>query len=160
MNDYEGLNLPQLLELMHEIVMPDPISRMPDGPGWWVFFGWLTLVGYIIGRSLVRRYQRNRYRREAITMVEQVAASADASPANAAANIAVILKQTALVAYPRTDVAALYGDDWARFLNESASNDPLVNEASQALAHAAYDPDADGRKLVAAARRWIKVHRA
>ena len=33
-NEYEGLNLPQLLELMHDLVVPDSVSRMPEGPGW------------------------------------------------------------------------------------------------------------------------------
>jgi hypothetical protein len=72
----------------------------------------------------------------------------------------VLLKQAALAAYPRADIAALYGADWARFLNESASKDPLVAEASMRLATASYRPDADGRELISPARRWIQVHRA
>ena len=160
MNDYEGLNLPQLLELMHELVFPAAISRVPEGPGWWIFLAWLVAVIVIITRSLVGRYRRNRYRREAIARLAAIEQSANDNPAAAAADIAVLLKQAALAAYPREDVAALYGEDWARFLNESASNDPIVTDVSSKLAIAAYRPDADGRELLAGARRWIRVHRA
>ena len=160
MNDYEGLNLPQLLELMHELVMPEPVSRMPEGSGWWVLLAWLAMVVTISVRALINRRRRNRYRREAMARLEQIAASAGDDPSAAAAQIAVLLKQAALAAYPRADVASLYGEDWARFLNESASNDPLVEEASMRLATASYRPDADGRELVSPARRWIRIHRA
>ena len=58
------------------------------------------------------------------------------------------------------DVAALYGEDWAKFLNESARNDPAVRAASMRLATASYQPGADGLALISPARRWIRVHRA
>ena len=160
MNDYEGLNLPRLLELMHEIVVPEPTSRLPEGPGWWILAGWLLAVVAIGLRAGIDRRRRNRYRREAATLLDGIEAAAGNDPAGAAAEIAIILKQTALAAYPRADVAALCGDDWARFLSESAGNDPAVAEASGKLAVAAWHPDADGRELVAAARHWIRVHRA
>jgi hypothetical protein len=160
MNDYEGLNLPQLLELMHELVMPELVSRMPEGSGWWVLLAWLAMVVTISVRALINRRRRNRYRRDAMARLEQIAASAGDDPSAAAAQIAVLLKQAALAAYPRADVASLYGEDWARFLNKSASNDPLVEEASMRLATASYRPDADGRELVSPARRWIRIHRA
>lgn len=160
MNDYEGLNLPQLLDLMRELVLPEPVSRTPEGPGWWIFLGWLVAVIVIIARGLVARHRRNRYRREAIARLAAISRSANNNPSAAAADIAVLLKQAALVAYPRADVAALYGEDWARFLNESARHDPAVTEVSARLATAAYKPGADGRELVSGARRWIEVHRA
>jgi hypothetical protein len=160
MNDYEGLNLPQLLELMHELVMPAPISRMPEGPGWWILTGWLALLAAISVRALIERRRRNRYRREAMAQLDRIEADAAGNPVAVAARVAVLLKQTALAAYPRADVAALYGEDWARFLSESASYDPVVEEASMQLASASYHPDADGRGLISPARRWIRVHRA
>jgi hypothetical protein len=109
---------------------------------------------------LVARYQRNRYRREALVLLDSIAATANEDPAAAAGSIAVLLKQTALAAYPRADVAALSGEAWAGFLNESASNDPVIEASALALATASYHPDADGRALVSPARRWIRVHRA
>ena len=160
MNEYEGLNLPQLLELMHGLVTPEPVSRVPEGPGWWIVAAWLIAVLAILVRALVLYRRRNRYRREAVAMLDDVAARADDDPSRAAADIAVVLKHTALAAFPRKQVASLYGENWAQFLRETASNDPVVTEASMQLANAAYSGDADGRQLIAAARRWIRVHRA
>jgi len=159
-NRYEGLNLPQLLELMHELVLPEPVSRLPEGPGWWLIAGWLaTMLALVLGRYVSGR-RRNRYRRQAAAALAEIARSADANPAAAAAGIAILLKRPALAAYPRERVASLSGADWARSLRESAGNDAIIDNAADRLAHAAYQPDADGRELVKAAARWIRVHRA
>ena len=160
MNDYDGLNLPQLLELMHELVMPAPVSRLPEGPGWWVLGIWLALVLAVLAKAFIDRRRRNRYRREALAQLDRIEIGADEDAAAAAAQVAVLLKQVALAAYPRADIAALYGEDWAQFLNESARNDPAVREASMRLATASYQPGADGLALISPARRWIRVHRA
>ena len=160
MNDYEGLNLPQLLELMHELVTPAPVSMLPEGPGWWVLGSWLVLVAAILTRAFIDRRRRNRYRREAMARLDRIEAGAGDNPAAAARQVAVLLKQSALAAYPRADIAALYGEDWAQFLVESARNAPAVREASMRLAPASYQPGADGLALISPARRWIRVHRA
>ena len=41
---YQGLNLPQLFELMHDIVPPEPVPWMPQTPGWWVLLAWIAAV--------------------------------------------------------------------------------------------------------------------
>jgi predicted negative regulator of RcsB-dependent stress response len=157
---YDGLNLPQLLNLMHELVMPEPVTWLPQTPGWWIVLGWLLAVMLLAGWQVVKRRRRNRYRRDALAELKAIATQPELGPAESAQCVAVLLKQTALVAYPREDVAALYGDDWARFLKESAGNDRQVTDAADMLAAAAYRPDADGSVLTGPARRWIRLHRA
>jgi hypothetical protein len=160
MNEYEGLNLPELLALMHEIVLPEPISRMPEGPGWWILLAWLVAVGAAFARYLLLRRRANAYRRDAITLLRAIASNKNVSGSKAAEQIAVLVKRTALAAYPRETIASLYGADWAHFLRETAGNDPVVNSAADELAGAAYHGGVDGADLVAPARRWIRVHRA
>ena len=160
MNDYEGLNLPELLDLMHELVIPEPVSRVPEGPGWWIVLAWLLASLVIVAHGLVRHRRRNRYRREAVALLDSIAATADQDPVAAAGQVATVLRRAALAAYPRAEVASLIGDAWAAFLCRSASNDPVVEQASARLADAAYRKDADGRLLIEPARRWIEVHRA
>jgi hypothetical protein len=160
MNAYEGLNLPELLALMHEIVLPDAISRMPEGPGWWILFAWLVACSVIFARHLLLRRKANAYRREATVLLRDIAADKSLSGAQAAEQIAILVKRTALAAYPRETVASLYGADWAQFLRETASNDPVVSKAADELAQAAYRGGADGGDLVTPARRWIRGHRA
>lgn len=160
MNDYEGLNLPQLLDLLHDIVRPDPVAWTPQTMGWAIVGGWLLVVFLLIGWNRIQKWRRNRYRREALAMLNHIGAQADVSSSAIAEQVALLIKRTALVAYPRAEVANLYGSQWATFLRQSAGNDPVVEKAAGDLASAAYRVNVDGGKLIEPARRWIQVHRA
>jgi hypothetical protein len=158
-NPYEGLNLPQLLELMHERVVPEPIPWMPQTGGWWILAAWLGAIILILAVYAYRKWAANAYRREALQALKDLAAHAQADPTHTATQIAILVKRTALAAYPRQQVAPLYGDQWAEFLREAARDDPVIDQAADELARAAYRADVDGAALVAPARRWIRVHR-
>jgi hypothetical protein len=157
---YDGLNLPQLLNLMHELVMPEPVAWLPQTPGWWIVLGWLIAVLFLLAWQFARRRRRNRYRRDALAELRSIAAQPELGPEESAQHVAALLKRTALAAYSREDVAALYGRDWAQFLKDSSGNDRQVTAAADMLAAAAYRPDADGADLARPARRWIRLHRA
>ena len=75
MNEYEGLNLPELMALMHDIVLPESISRMPEGPGWWILLAWLVASGAVFARSVLLRRRANAYRRDALTLLRAIAAN-------------------------------------------------------------------------------------
>ena len=160
MSKYDGLNLPQLLNLMHELVMPEPVAWLPQTPGWWIVLGWLIAVLFLLAWQFARRRRRNRYRRDALAELRSIAAQPELGPEESAQHVAALLKRTALAAYSREDVAALYGRDWAQFLKDSSGNDRQVTAAADMLAAAAYRPDADGADLARPARRWIRLHRA
>ena len=145
---------------MHGLVLPDPVSLMPITPGWLILAGWLLAVLMLAARHLIKQRRRNRYRREALAVLKTIESEKDLCPVESAQRIASLLKRTALAAYPRQQVASLSGNDWAQFLKESANNDRQIADAAEMLAAAAYRPDADGRELSAAARRWIRLHRA
>ena len=159
MNDYEGLNLPQLLDLMHELVRPEPVSWMPQTPGWWIVITWLIAVIMILAWHRYQAWRRNRYRREALAMLRSIETN-PIDERQIAGQIAILLKRTALAAYPREQVAQLYGSEWAEFLCDTASNDQIIEQTAEQLATAAYRAESDGRALIAPARRWIKMHRA
>lgn len=153
---YEGLNLPQLLDLMHEIELPDPVSLLPQTAGWIVLAGWLlTLCVLLILRWRSAR-RGNRYRRAALDALNGIDIRAPA----ASAEIAIIVKRTALAAYPRTEVASLSGTRWAQFLTRTAGTEPLVAESAPLLARAAYSDDVAAAEIIEPARRWVARHRA
>jgi predicted negative regulator of RcsB-dependent stress response len=157
-SQYDGLSLPQLLNLMHGLVMPEPVAWLPQTAGWWIVLGWLIAVVLLAGWQFIRRRRRNRYRRGALVELKAIDISTELNPEEAAQQIAALLKRTALVAYPRREVASLFGRDWAQFLRESTNNDKRIADAADILASASYRPDVDGRALSEPARRWIRLH--
>ena len=100
MSTYDGLNLPQLLDRMHELVMPEPVAWLPQTPGWWIVLGWMLAVLLLLAWQFARRRRRNRYRRDALAKLKAVSATSELGPAESAQHIAALLKRTALAAYP------------------------------------------------------------
>lgn len=159
-SQYEGRNLPQLFELLHDNAMPEAVSMFPATSAWLVLAGWVGGVLLLIAVRWWQQWQKNRYRRDAMELLDQIADDESADPAISAQRIAAVLKRTALAAYPREAVAPLYGEAWSAFLVDSCNHDQLVARHAAALGNAAYAPGADGRSLLRPARRWVEVHRA
>jgi hypothetical protein len=155
-SEYEGLNLPQLLERMHDVIEPPPVAWLPQTDGWWVLLGWALLLTAAGGLKIVQHRRRNRYRRDALAELDGIVSTA--GPEGAAA-IAGLVKRTALTAFPRTRVASLYGDSWAGFLSTTGRNDPVIDAAAPVIARAAYAPDVEMDDIVPGAARWIRRHR-
>jgi len=145
---------------MHGLVTPAPIAWRPETVGWLILLSWFLAISIIGAWYLFRRRRRNRYRRDALKMLKAINHQQDLEPAESAQRIAALLKRTALAAYPREQVASLYGADWSRFLIESTNHDSQIVAAAEMFGTAAYRADADGRKLSGPARRWIRLHRA
>lgn len=160
MSQYDGLNLSELISLMHDLAMPEPVPWIPATPGWWILFSWLIGTVLVATAAVVKRRRLNRYRREALAELTAIENESESSPGETAQRIAVLLKRTALVAYPRDQVASLFGADWARFLKDSTNNDRHIVAAADKLAVAAYQSDCDSKMLCKPARRWIRLHRA
>lgn len=156
MSEYEGLNLPQLLELLKPPVMPEPIPLLPATPGWWVLGVWLLVVLALLGWRWRARWQANGYRRTALQAIDTIAGDPGS---DAAAAIAAVVKRTALAAYPRAEVASLSGEAWAEFLVRTAPGDHRVADGAAELAGAAYRPT-DPASIAEPARAWVRVHRA
>lgn len=148
------------MDLMHGLVMPAPVSLLPVTAGWWILSAWLLAVLIIVVWSGLIYRRRNRYRREALAALTVIDNESGLDPFEMAQRISLLLKRTALAAYPRSQVASLSGSEWAEFLIASANEDRQIVEAAEMLAGAAYRPDTDGRVLSEPARRWIRNHRA
>ncbi|MFJ7355718.1 DUF4381 domain-containing protein [Phyllobacterium sp. NPDC097923] len=145
------------LKTLADIALPPDVSWMPQTWGWAVLAGAICLaLGWSIWRW-ARRWRRNRYRREAINCLRQM------SMADLPGHVPVILKRTALAAWPRQQVASLTGKEWVTFLERAAPNHSLDSELARFIAeleyvsaHAASGPDAS--QLRQAAIRWIGKH--
>ena len=143
-----------------EVVPPPDISWWPQTAGWW----WLVtlLAGFALyrGWKLLRRWYRNRYRREAARRLQGLARSGSSD--NLAGEINRLLKLTALVAYSREQVARLSGEEWVDFLNSHCPTPPFSPDQRHLLALASYtcqevEPES-GKQLLAASLAWVQQH--
>ncbi len=157
-NPYEGLNLPDLLERMHDLVIPEAVSWLPETDGWWVLLAWLVAMMVLAAHKWRAHRQLNQYRREALASLETLSRSAVPDDPQAAARVAELVKRTALSAYPRGEVAGLYGEAWADFLIRTGGNDPVIVDAAGRLATASYAGDVQLAEVLPCADRWIRRH--
>ena len=157
---------PTSLTNLHDIVVPDPVPWWPPAPVWY-FLGLLALLG--LGWLLLawrRRRIAQRYRHLALQDLAQLqnAAKDPSQRQGALVELPVLLKRTALAAWPRERVAALTGADWWTFLDQKGSSPVFAKIHGAALQRLAYSPNPDlsskeAKDLLRAVRKWIRNHR-
>jgi hypothetical protein len=156
------------LEKLHELFLPDPVSWKPQTIGWYVVFG---LVLFVIGcwvYGRVRCYRTNRYRRLALAELAVIERELQRPEkrARALSEIPVLLKGTALSAFPRSEVAGLSGTRWLAFLDKTLGAKDFTQSEGRLLSELAYAPvqritqvsDEQIGNLLRLVRRWIKRH--
>ena len=149
--DWKGLNLPQLIDLLEPVPEPDTISMMPQTAGWiWLGLAVLAGIGFAAWR-FYRWRQQTAYRREALA---ELAACGD-NPRQ----LADLLRRTALTAYPRAEVASLYGREWLAFLDRTYDGNAFLDGPGQCLADAPYRRKTETSDLTPVVREWIRTHR-
>ncbi len=150
--EFDGLNLIDLIDLLEEAPAPPPIPLTPQTWGW-VVVGVVAAGLFALALWwVIRRYRARAYRRAALRALAQN----EGDPANAA----TVLRRAALKAFPRDEVASLSGQDWLTFLDRTFPGSGFAKGPGQIFAIAPYhacSADPDGIEL---ARDWIKHHRA
>ena len=138
------------LDNLRDLAEPPPVSWWPLAPGWWVIAAAATIALGVYLYHAWQRWQANAYRRAALS--ELRASSTDAQ-------VAEILKRTALCAYSRETVAAMSGERWCRWLGETA--DVTVSApVTEALTVGVFQDGARRtHELTQFATHWIRSHR-
>lgn len=140
---------------------PALIGWWPLAPGWWVLLLILTIALGGVVFWLARRYQRDTYRRQALTQLQDLDAQLlqHGNTRHYLTKLNALLKSTALRAYPQTQVAAINGDAWLVFLNNGLRSGTSFDAA---FTNAIYRPETPGlnvKALQATAAQWIKQHK-
>lgn len=149
------LDLVQLYDQLELLDPPQPISMAPETVGWiWLAVFATLVIGYGVWRWR-KYYQARAYRRAALKALGQ----AKDDPVE----IASLLRRTALVAFPRSDVASLHGVQWLTFLDSAAPKVAFSSSpAGDLLTTAPYQPPQPASPanvdLARMARLWIKTH--
>ena len=158
---------PASLQNLNAIVLPAPVDWWPLANGWYVVFGIVLIVIGWFGYRLVQSWIANRYRRTALQKL-QVLANDIQSGVNRDSSlrqIPILLKRTALSAYPREQVASLAGKDWFDFLNSNVRNPPFTESNFVTLDKVSYSCGElsviDTHSITAllnASKQWLKNH--
>ena len=144
-----------------EVVSPQAVSWLPQTPGWWLLGAGLLALALRRGWRWLRHWYRNRYRREALQRLQQIAA--EHRDQALVEEINKLLKITAITAYSRPAVASLCGEQWPEFLNRQCALPPFTAELAELLATGVYRTQAltasQGRTLLGASLDWVREHR-
>jgi Domain of unknown function (DUF4381) len=150
------------LASLHPLRQPELIGWWPPAPGWWLLAGVIIIVIALLVYLLRRHRARNAYRHRALKQLQalHVQYQKDAQTGSYLRNTNALLKSVALLAYPRSQVAAQHGASWREFLNRSL---PAHAQLPVTYDDALYQPQCpliDVAQVQRAAEHWIKKHRA
>lgn len=150
------------LQNLNDIVVPAPAAWWPLAPGWYVLAGVLLLLGAWWAFRQWSRWKQNRYRRQALS---ELALIRDGGNESNLREVPVLLKRTAVSAWPRDEVASLSGEAWHRFLDRTAGFSRFCGGAGKTLDQLSYagrdelnPPAAEIGRLMDAAESWLKHH--
>jgi Domain of unknown function (DUF4381) len=133
------MNDPTSLDNLHPIVLPIMKGLWPIAPGWYLVAAFLVgVIALFVLRNLQKR-KANKYRRDALvqlSVLQKTLANKEAGDALRA--LPVLVKSTALHAYSRNTIAALYGGIWIDFLNKTLKAPLFSKEDSVLLAQLSY----------------------
>ena len=130
---------------LRDILLPQPPPLWPPAPGLWLLLAVVAATVLIVVFQWRRARAHSAYRRAGLARLEG---------ARTVRDVSVILKRVALAAFPREQVASLYGEDWAAFLQrtDSGGDFPMIAQAEPSVL-----PD---DRLKKRAAFWIRAHRA
>lgn len=149
-----------------DIVAAPAVSMRPQTWTWAILAAIIAVLIALALWSWARRRAANRYRVQALAALKSLRADLSTATARSAAlsQTAVLLKRTALAAYPRSDVASLSGDRWVQFLRQKAHRVPaeiatLLDDLEYRRS-SAFDSisEHDVRATMDAAAQWIRKH--
>jgi hypothetical protein len=149
-----------------DIPLPPPVSLWPQT--WTSRIAIVLLLVATVAAlwRLVHIWRANRYRREALFELGGIGQRFDAGGARGEglAELSMLVRRTALAAFPRESVAPLTGQAWLAFLDRSYGGQGFSQGAGRLLASAPYQravPDQEQfRALATLVRQWIRGHHA
>ena len=147
-----------------DVPLPREVSLLPQT---WEARLAIVLLIVAVGAA-VWRYAHlrriNRYRREALAELCRIEGARNSGPSDLLSSLTLLVRRTALAAFPREQVAPLVGPAWLTFLDRSYGGEEFSRGVGQLLVSGPYQqmpPEgAELQSLVLLVRRWIRGHHA
>lgn len=152
------------LDQLADIHLPDAVSWWPLAPGWWALLA-LFVVGCIALLLWRHRLKQNQYRKLAQQQLDSIYNNfQNTNDASAFLHeVSVLLRRTALTAYPTTFNASIKGQAWLDWLDSVCVKPALQfnSEPGQQLLTASYqkNPHVDAAELYRICSLWLLAHR-
>jgi len=148
-----------LLQQLHDIHLPQPISFWPLAPGWYVLAAIIAIVALLMSFGIYYFYRSFKRRRKVLFELRRLQENAtNKISAEIVAELSSLLKRVAMFRYPSEFIAGISGKEWLDFLNGKTKNNDFSYEEGMLLVTVAYQPakDVDLEKLFIIVRCWIK----
>lgn len=153
------------LAQLRDIHLPEPASFWPLAWGWWLLLG--VLVCALLGGVyvLIQRRRKNRYRLLAEAELEHALRrwQEHTDPAHYLQELTIILRRTALSAFPGQGLAGVQGLDWLMFLDATlpGSQGDFCQGVGRVLLDGPYQPhpQVEVAELHQLAQRWVRQHK-
>ncbi len=142
------------LQLPHDIQLPDPVSMWPLAYGWWLLLLCVVIVLLVIVVLWRRRRRQRDPLRNALTQLHALQQVDDDRAFLSAC--AHWIKHQAMHHYGREQTAALQGQAWLQFLDQTGNTQGFTGGAGQQLI-ALYQPQIQIERpaLMATLSEWL-----
>ena len=141
-----------------DIPLPQEVSLWPQTWALRIAIALIAAGALVAVWQLAHRFYANRYRREALAELGEMIANGTPDQVR----LSVLVRRTALGAFPRETVAPLTGSAWLAFLDRSYGGREFSEGAGRLLISAPYQRAPIGRDQLEAladlVRRWIRGH--
>ena len=147
-----------------DIPLPHEISLWPETWASRIAVVLVLVAAVVAIWRFISHRRANRYRREALAELKGFtrALAVDMSPNELAIQLSLLVRRTALAAFPREQVAPLTGSSWLAFLDRTCDETEFSRGAGRWLAWAPYAPaeprDSQCSPPIELIRRWIRGH--
>jgi hypothetical protein len=152
-------NVPDPLQELRDVHMPDPISLWPPAIGWWMIMG-LLIIGVSLFLWARASRERNRPQRIALAQLEHVKQqyAVHANDQWAIIQVSHLLRRYALAVFSRSQVAGLSGQSWLDFLDHSGGTNQFSDGPGQSLRSGPYQSHGprSASNLLPLVERWIR----
>jgi hypothetical protein len=149
----------EVLQDLHDVHLPDPVSVWPPAPGWWIVLG-VVVAGVLLVRWVRAYRRRTKVRRLALAELGAIKQQYEVHKDDqwAVQRLSEIVRRYALAAFPRKEVAGLAGHSWLQFLDRTGRTTQFTEGAGHVLGSGPYrpHPDVAAAEVVPLVERWIQ----
>jgi hypothetical protein len=149
---------------LKDIHSPKPVGLWPLAVGWYILFFLIAILMSAVGFSIYKNIRINKAKKEALLLLHQYENEfkQKRNIVSSCARVSELLKRVALFYYPREKVAALSGDAWVQFLNETSQKLDFQKVSNELVVYPYKPPTAASTDLhlfFSLSREWIKQRR-